>query len=141
MALTDEQYQQIFRYVDEEIDADEVKAFEAALIENRELFDELEFYKQVRLLGDAVEQKARGKDRLRDEEKKISHEQTSAMLARARKKWENTYEDELKLKYGITEAICILTTDPDKETAELVTLFYDTGSPDNRSGRPQTMRK
>ena len=112
MALTDEQYHQIFSYVDQEMDADEVKAFEAALMENRELYYELEFYKQVRLLGDSVEQKTRGKDRFRDEQKKISHEQTSAMLARARKNWENTYEDELKLKYGITEAACILNNRP-----------------------------
>ena len=71
MALTDEQYQRIFRYVDEEMDADEVKAFEAAILENKELCDEVELYKQVRLLSESVEEKIADKDQWQQEEKKI----------------------------------------------------------------------
>src|SRR5687768_262046 len=101
MALTDEQYQQIFRYADDEMDADELKAFEGALVENKELRDEVEFYKQVRALSESVEEKTRDTDPWPADEKKSSTEETWAMLTDARKKWENLYEDDLKLKYGI----------------------------------------
>ena len=110
MALTDEQYQQIFRYADDEMSPDELKAFEASLLENKELQGEVEFYKQVRLLSESVEEKTRGAYLSPAEEKKSSAEEIGPMLADARKKWENQYEDELKLKYGITEAITIATS-------------------------------
>ena len=59
MALTDEQYQQIFKYSDNEMEAEELKAFEAALAENKELRDEVEFYKQVRLLSESIDEKTK----------------------------------------------------------------------------------
>src|SRR5688572_2901077 len=103
MALTDEQYQQIFRYADNEMNATELKTFEAALLENKELRDEVELYKQIRLLSDSVEQKTSNANSPSAVEKKSSHKEIIAMLADARKKWENEYEDESKIKYGITE--------------------------------------
>ena len=57
MALTDEQYRQVFRYADGEMDTDERKAFEATLAENNELRDEVHFYIQVARLGKSVEEK------------------------------------------------------------------------------------
>lgn len=88
MALTDEQYEQIFRYVDKEMDGAELEAFEAALNENKGLHDELDFYKQVRSLGESVEQKIRGNDPLQGEEKKAAmkkHGQCWPMRGRAGK--------------------------------------------------------
>jgi hypothetical protein len=100
MALTDKQYQQIFRYVDEEMDADEGKAFEAAILENKELRDEVELYKQVRSLSESVEEKIVDKDQWQQVEKK-SKEETWAMITEARKQWEKQYEPDLRLKNEI----------------------------------------
>ena len=107
MALTDEQYQQIFRYADNEMNATESEKFEASLIENKELRDEVELYKQIRLLSESVEQKTSNIQTSFSEEKKSGNKEIKAMLAEARNKWENEYEDELKIKYGITESINI----------------------------------
>jgi hypothetical protein len=102
MAMTDEQYKQILRYVDGEMDTDEQKKFEAALVENKELSDEVKFYKEIRLLSESVEQKTSSTDLFLSEEKKRDSEEVWTMINNARKNWENQYEDDLKLKYEIT---------------------------------------
>lgn len=101
MKMTDEQYKQIFRYVDDEMDAIEQKAFETALAENNELYDEVVFYKEVRLVSESVEQKICNTDPLLSEEKKSKDEEVWAMISQSRKNWE-IQEDQLKLKYGIS---------------------------------------
>ena len=113
MALTDEQYQQIFRYADNEMNAAELKTFEAALVANKELQEEVELYKQIRSLSESVEEKTSKTNPWLSEEKK-SDKETWSMLAEARKKWENQYEDELKLKYGISDSITIAKSQKSK---------------------------
>lgn len=102
MALTDEQYNQIFRYADGEMNTDERKAFEAALLENKELYDEVELYKQIQSLSESVEQKTTNTDL--SEEKISNNKKVWTIINDARKNWETQYEDDLKLKYGIAEA-------------------------------------
>lgn len=101
MALTDEQYSQVFRYADGEMNADERKAFEALLLENKELNDEVELYKLVQSLSESVEQKTRNTEFVPTEEKKSEEEKISSILNHSRKKWESEQEAELKLKYGV----------------------------------------
>ena len=104
MALTDEQYRQVFRYADGEMDTDERKAFEATLAENNELRDEVHFYIQVARLGKSVEEKISNADTWQTSQKKSDDEEIKGMLADARRNWENQYEDTLKAEYHVTDA-------------------------------------
>jgi hypothetical protein len=101
MSLTDEQYKQVLKYIDGEMDAVQQKAFEDILLTNRQMNDEVEFYKEIRLLAESVEQKDSNMNLTADEQKKSNDEHTRAMISQARKNWESQYEAELKLKYGI----------------------------------------
>jgi hypothetical protein len=101
MSLTDEQYKQVLKYLDGEMDAVQQKTFEVILLTNRQLNDEVEFYKKIRLLAESVEQKDIDMNSTADEQKKSNDEHTWAMISQAKKKWESQYEAELKLKYGI----------------------------------------
>lgn len=102
MALTDEQYNHISRYADGEMDTDERKAFEAALLEKKELYDEVEFYKQIQSLSESVEQKTTNTDL--SVEKINTDKKVWTLINDARKNWESQYENDLKLKYGFAEA-------------------------------------
>ena len=102
MALTDEQYNQIFRYADGEMDTNERKVFEAALLENKELYDEVEFYKQIQSLSESVEQKTTDTDL--SVEKINTDKKVWTLISDARKNWETQNEYDFKLKYGIAEA-------------------------------------
>jgi len=108
MELVDEQYRKVFRYVDGEMDAEEQKAFETSLAQNKALQNEVAFYKEVRLLSESVEQKICNTDPLPGE-KKSNDEKAWAMLSSVREDWEKRHEDVLKLKYGIHEAPGIQT--------------------------------
>ena len=102
MALTDEQYKQLFRYANGEMNTAEKKAFEAALPGNKELSDEVDFYKELRSLSESVEQKTTNPDLFLSGGKKHHNKKVWAIMNDARKNWEIQYEDHLKLKYGIT---------------------------------------
>ena len=102
MTLTDDQYKQVLKYIDGEMDAVQQQAFENLLLQNTELSDEVEFYKEVRLLSKSVEQKSSEMDLLFSEQKKSNDEPVPQMISQARKKWESQHEAALKLNYGIT---------------------------------------
>ncbi|MGZ5191170.1 MAG: hypothetical protein ACXWCZ_09140, partial [Flavisolibacter sp.] len=103
MALTDEQYKQLFRYVDGAMDAEEQKAFQDSLLHNKILNDESEFYKEIQLLIKSVEQKIENTIPPLSGEKKSKNEQVWTIISEARRNWESKYEHDLKLKYGITD--------------------------------------
>lgn len=101
MELTDEQYKQVFRYVDGEMDADEQRAFETTLHQNKTLLDEVALYKEVRTLSASVEQKIGNTDSFITSEKKSNDGKVMAMINESRKEWESKYENALKIKNGI----------------------------------------
>ncbi|MBD0366613.1 MAG: hypothetical protein ICV53_10990 [Flavisolibacter sp.] len=101
MKLIDEQYSQVLKYVDGEMNAAEQQAFEADMAQNRELYDEVVFYQELRLLSESVNQKINTMKGLPGKNKKNADAEIWTMIAAARKDWENHQEADLKVKYGI----------------------------------------
>jgi hypothetical protein len=108
MALTDQQYQKILQYSADEMSPDERKAFENSLLENKELYTELEFYIQLQSLSDSIEKKTGDAASLAFNAEKEIPKEYCKEIANARKNWEEKYENELKLKYGIGDTKTIL---------------------------------
>ncbi|HLL42411.1 MAG TPA: tetratricopeptide repeat protein, partial [Segetibacter sp.] len=103
MELTDKQYDQVLRYVDDEMDAIERKAFEVVLKQNIIFQNEVKLYKELRSIFESAEQKiCINKDTF--EEK--TPDPVSRMIKQARLKWEINHENDWKQKYStlLTEA-------------------------------------
>ena len=100
MGLTDTQYNQIERYVGGEMEPSEKEAFEAALLQNNELAEEVEAYKEIFALADSLEQKI-GEIVQRSSEVKTSNKEIQNLLKKERKYWEEHYETELKHMHGL----------------------------------------
>ncbi len=100
MELSDEQYGQVLRYADGEMNATESKAFEAVLIHNTTIRDEVEFYKEIRTLIESVDEKIYNihKD---TGEKKTGTDKVLRMIKQARANWENSHENDLRQEHGM----------------------------------------
>lgn len=101
MNLTDEQYKQVMRYVEGEMNSSEKKVVEAALLKNTALQEEVELYKEVQRLGSAIEQKISSPALQNYTPTSGEEDAIWALLSGARKEWEEKHELELKQKLGI----------------------------------------
>lgn len=99
MALTDKQYSAIERYVEGEMDVSEKEAFEAALLQNSELAEEVEVYKEILSLTDSIEQKM--SEAAQPPSKNSSSKEVWELLERERRHWEQHHEPELKRLHGL----------------------------------------
>lgn len=99
MEITNEQYEQVVRYVDDEMNAAESKAFEAVIIQNIDLRNEVEFYKEIRSLCESIEQKMYNINMFNKE--KPVNDEVLLMIKKARTDWENTYENKLRKEQGL----------------------------------------
>lgn len=102
MELSNEKYDQIFRYVNEEMNEAERSAFESDLKKSEELSDEVELYKEIRSLSTSVNHKLGTPAFSFYEEEKQEKEDGSIMIKKSRQNWENEHEAALKQKYGIS---------------------------------------
>ena len=101
MKLTDEQYNQVAKFVDGEMEKAEHAAFEAMLHENEALKEEVELYEQIRSLGSSIAQKL-GSESLSSPAGKTGEANDGLLLIKqARGHWENEREDNCKRKHGI----------------------------------------
>jgi len=103
MALTDKQYNAIERYVSGEMDSNEKEVFEAAQLQDNELAEEVEAYKEIVALADSVEHKI-GKLVYPSVKEATSDKEVWKMLEKERKYWEEHLEPEEKRVYGIVGA-------------------------------------
>lgn len=87
MELSTEQYKQVLRYVDGEMDTAEQKAFEALIAANKELYEEVEFYKELQSASEAYGQKPGNNDSDSEKVRKI--------ISQARQQWETEHENEV----------------------------------------------
>lgn len=102
MELTDEQYSQVIRYVDNEMDAGERQAFEDAVNQIAELYNEVNLYKEIRLLGDSVDKKIMNACDFITATEISKDEEVRALLDDARLQWETEHEDIAKQRHVIT---------------------------------------
>lgn len=72
------------------MEAGEKKAFEAILLQNHALLEEVEAYKEIRLLGESIEGKINVDQQL--PQKKSEHEAVWKILQQERKHWEDRHE-------------------------------------------------
>ena len=93
MKLTDEQYSQILRYVEGEMEADERKVFVGSLSENNELHKEVELYKELQSLGRSIERKFYDTGLLLSGEK-TDDEEVNSLIGKARENWKKQQESE-----------------------------------------------
>ncbi|MBE7169075.1 MAG: hypothetical protein INR73_00700 [Williamsia sp.] len=91
MELTQEQYNQAARYVDGEMDATERSAFEALLLHNSALREEVEAFREIRSLGESIDEKISGSGQQLAEKKK-NHEAVWSILQEERKQWDKQHE-------------------------------------------------
>jgi tetratricopeptide (TPR) repeat protein len=95
MKLTEEQYKQAARYVDGEMQGSEKESFEALLLQNNNLLEEVEAYKEIRSIGESIEDKISTIEQSIIE-KKNTHKEVWRMLEQARERWEQGHEGDLK---------------------------------------------
>jgi hypothetical protein len=100
MELTSTQYNQIERYVGGEMEASEKEAFEATLLQDNELAEEVEAYKEIFALADSLEQKIGGIVQ-HSSEGPTSNKEILELLEKERKYWEEHHEPELKRMHGL----------------------------------------
>ncbi len=101
MELTDEQYNQVAKFVDGELVEAEHSAFESMLPENETLREEVELYEQIRSLGSSIAQKLGSESLSSPEGKSGGANEGMLLIKQARGYWENEQEDNLKRKHGI----------------------------------------
>lgn len=100
MELSDEQYDQVLRYTDGEMNETESKAFEAILIHNAAISNEAEFYKEIRTLVDSADKKICNINKDTGEEK-TALDEFSRMIKQARANWENRHENDWRQEHGM----------------------------------------
>ena len=102
MELSTEQYKQVLRYVDGEMDTAEQKAFEALIAVNKELYEEVAFYKELQSVSEAAGQKP-GNLNLSIANNGSDSEKVREMISQARQQWETEHENDLKIIPGRAE--------------------------------------
>jgi hypothetical protein len=102
MELTSIQYNQIERYVGGEMKASEKEAFEATLLRDNELAEELEAYKEIFALAGSLEQKI-GEIVQHSSEQNTSNKEVWELLEKERKYWEKQHEPELKRVHDLED--------------------------------------
>ena len=100
MELTVIQYNDIERYMKGGMEASEREAFEASLLQDDELAKEVQTYREILSLTDAIEQKINETAQL-SSEKKITDKDVREMLEKERKYCEAHHEPELKRIHGL----------------------------------------
>jgi hypothetical protein len=95
MELTEQQYEQVIRYVEGVMEVSEKEAFEVDMLQDSVLVEEVERYREVRSLGLAIEQKLGSSHQFAREAK---DEEVWQYLQQAREDWERDKETT-----GITE--------------------------------------
>lgn len=90
MELSDEQYNQVLRYTDGEMNPTESKAFEAVLIHNPAISKEVEFYKEIRSNFESVDKKISNTNNDTGEKKTDTNE-VLRMIKQARANWEDSH--------------------------------------------------
>jgi hypothetical protein len=101
MELSDKQYNEMERYVAGEMEAGEMEVFEAALLRDNALAEEVEAYKEIFALADSLEQKI-GELVQHSADDDPPNKEVLGMLEKERKYWEEHHEPELKRMYGLT---------------------------------------
>lgn len=100
MELSDEQYDQVLRYTDGEMNPTESKAFEAILIHNAAISNEAEFYKEIRTIVESADKKICNINEDTSEEK-TGADEVSRMIKQARANWENRHENDWRQEHGM----------------------------------------
>jgi hypothetical protein len=103
MDLTDKQYKTIERYVGGLMEASEKEAFEVTLLQNNELAEEVEAYKEIVALADSLEQNI-GELAQHTSEENTLNKEVWEMLEKERKYWEVNHEPELRHMHGLAGA-------------------------------------
>ncbi len=101
MELSEQQYNQIIRYVEDEMEPSEKQAFEAALLQDSELAEEVQGYKETRLVAAGVQQKLCGLDVILTKEKNNKAEVWN-LLQQERQQWEQQHEEMFRQEHGLT---------------------------------------
>lgn len=100
MELSDEQYDQVLRYTEGEMNATESKAFEAVLIHNTAISNEVEFYKEIRTLIESADEKISNLNKDTGEEK-TGADEVLRMIKQARANWENRHENDWRQEHSM----------------------------------------
>src|SRR3954454_18999638 len=97
MELTDELYGQVLRYVENEMNEQERRSFEALLLKNVELQDEVELYTEIRSLSGSIDQKICAVD------KDTNENEVFKMIKQARETWEKSEGGNLVQQVNISD--------------------------------------
>ena len=95
MELTDKLYEQIARYVNNEMDAAERALFERQVKQNEEIAREVKLYREIGSVCESADKKIKDLLHTEEEEKKISEDRIREMITQARKEWEDKNEEAL----------------------------------------------
>lgn len=90
MGLTDEQYNQVMRYVDGEMNTKEKNGFEVLVSQNKELSDEVMLYREIRAVSKSLANKVSDDNLLHTEEQANEEHSISAMIKRVRANWQKS---------------------------------------------------